>query len=184
MGGDISDVDTDVSQIEGIDGTIPAPAGKQALRRIVLAVGAVVLVVGAGGAAYATRHRPTKHHILTGTLVLSDDDARDVCNPTDTYSDLSDGAQVIVRDAGDRIIAKGSLDRGTADTVPFNPSAGSARTAETHNLCRHAFAVAVPETGFYRITIGRRNITYSKVALAAKNWAISLSLNALRTGAG
>ena len=180
----MSDVDTDVSQIEGTDGTTPAPAGKQARRRIVLAVGAVVLVVGAAGAAYATRHRPTKHHTLTGTLVLSDNDARDPCNPTDNYSDVSDGAQIIVKDADDTIIAKGSLDRGTADTAPFNPSAGSARTPETHNLCRHTFAVVVPETAFYRIIIGRRPIAYSKADLAAKNWAISLSLTPPPIGAG
>jgi hypothetical protein len=180
----MNDGDTDVSPIEGIDGTIPAPAGKQERRRVVLLVGAVVLVVVAGGAAYATRHRPTKHHTLTGTLVLSDNGAGDICNPTGDYSDVSDGAQVVVRDADDKIIAKGNLDRGTADTAHFNPSAGSARTAGSYKVCRHAFAVVVPEIGFYRITIGRRSIHYTKADLRAKNWSINLNLDALPTGAG
>jgi hypothetical protein len=181
----MNDGDTDVSPIEGIDGTVPAPAGKQERRRVVLLVGAVVLVVVAGGAAYVTRHKPTKPHTLTGTLVLSDSGAgEDICNPTDDYSDVSDGAQVVVRDADDKIIAQGNLDRGTADTAPFNPSSGSGRTGQTYKVCRHAFTVVVPEIGFYRITIGRRAIPYTKADLKAKNWSINLNLDAPPPGAG
>jgi hypothetical protein len=180
----MSDVDTDVSQTEGTGGTVPAPAGKQARRRLVLAVGAVVLVVAAGGAAYATRQKPTKHHTLTGTLVLSDNDTPDTCNPTDNYSDLSDGAPVSAIDANEKILATSTLDRGVADTVPFDPVAGSARTAQTHKVCRHAFKLVLPETKFYRFTIGKRAISYTKADLVARNWAILVNLNPPPIGAG
>jgi hypothetical protein len=180
----MSDVDTDVSESEGGGGTGPTPGGKQARRRIVLAVGAVVLVAGAGGAFFATRPGPAKDHRLTGTLVLSNNEVPDPCNPSDTYSDVSDGAPITVQDDNDKILARGSLDKGILGEVPFDPTAGFSRTTELHKVCRHSFAVVVPETGFYRFTIGKRNIAYTKKDLVARNWAIILNLSAPPTPAG
>jgi hypothetical protein len=180
----MSDVDTDVSPTEGTGATTPAPAGKQGRRRLVLAVGAVVLVVAAGGAAYATRQKPAKDHTLTGTLVMSDNNTPDVCNPTDTYSDVSDGAPISVSDGDDKVVATSTLGRGTPDTVPFNPDVGSSRTAGSYKVCRHAFKVVVPDTKYYRIVIGKRAIAYAKADLVSKNWAIILNLSPPPTGAG
>ena len=180
----MSDVDTGVSQSEGAGGTGPAPAGKQARRRIVLAVGAVVLVAGAGGAFFATRPGPAKDHRLTGTLVLTHNAVPDPCNPTDNYSDVSDGAPITVQDGNDKIIARGNLDKGTPGEVPFDPTAGFSRATQLNRVCRHSFALVVPETGFYRIIVGKRPINYSKKDLVARNWSIILNLSPPPIGAG
>ena len=180
----MSDVDTDVSQSENGGGTGQAPAGKQARRRIVIAVGAVVLVAAAGGAFFATRPEPAKDHKLTGTLVLSNNQVPDPCNPNDTFSDVSDGAPVTIQDENEKVLARGSLDKGALGEVPFDPTAGFSRTTELHKVCRHSFAVVVPETGFYRFTIGKRAISYTKKDLVARNWSIIMNLSAPPIPAG
>ena len=179
----MSDVGTDVSQSESNDKPGPDPAKKRP-PRIVIVAGAVVLVVVAGGAFFATRPKPAKDHKLIGTLVMSHNYVPDACNPNDTFSDVSDGAPITVSDDNDKVVAKGSLDKGVPGEVPFDPTAGFSRTTQLNRICRHSFTVVVPDMSFYRIVIGKRAINYSKKDLVQRNWSIILNLSPPPIGAG
>jgi len=180
----MSDVGTGVSESEGTGQPAGAGAKKGPPRRIVIAVGAVVLVIVAGGAFFATRPEPAKDHKLTGTLVLTHNAVPDTCNPNDNYADVSDGAPVTVSNNDDKVVVEGKLDKGVPSQVPFDPTAGFSRTTQLNRICRHTFTVTVPDMGFYRIIIGKRAINYSKKDLVQRNWSIILNLSPPPIGAG
>lgn len=144
---------------------------------------AVLTACGGGAAASAT----PSGHTLTGTMTLTDAGAfaldlpqpgptAQVFNgpsptPTPTpdcqgsggYSDLQAGAQVIVRDASEKTIAKGTLKPG----LPLD--------ADT---CRFGFSVSgIPDSDFYSVEVSHRGaLTYSAKDLDATGWALDLTI--------
>jgi len=123
---------------------------------------------GGGGDAGSTDSKtsPSQPNI-TGTLTLSDSDFLflkngDPCSGSGGYSDIHGGAQVVVKDESDELIATGSL------------SAGHVSSGQ----CDFPIAVRnVPDANFYTIQVSHRGgISYSREELKAKGWMVGLSL--------
>lgn len=90
------------------------------------------------------------------------------------YSDLVDGAQFIVRNAGGTIVAKGALGRGRTVYVG-EPDAKLLRDIEWE--CHFSYAVDdVPFSEFYAIETVRNTLTYSFGELEARRWRVDLTI--------
>lgn len=90
------------------------------------------------------------------------------------YSDLVDGAQFIVRNAGGTIVAKGELGRGRTVYVG-EPDAKLLRDVEWE--CHFSFAIdGVPFSEFYAIETVRNTLTYSFDELEALRWSVDLTI--------
>jgi hypothetical protein len=107
-------------------------------------------------------------HTISGTLLLTDTTGGNFstgqqCAGSGGYNDLSVGANVVVRNEADTIIATGSI-------------IGS--IAQSTSECALSFlAVGVPEAKFYSLVIGHRTgPAYSAADLAANHWALALSI--------
>jgi hypothetical protein len=98
-----------------------------------------------------------------GSFVLTDSptDGGQVCAPTDGYSDISAGAQVIVSDSSGKTLAIGSLQ---------NPTAGS-------GTCSYSFAVHNVPVGkkFYGVEVSHRgSVKESENDMTSGSVALSL----------
>jgi len=95
----------------------------------------------------------------------------DTCEVTGQYYYIRAGAQVVVKDAAETIIASGALEPGI--TVEGN-YLGSPRA------CRFVFAVeGVPTSDFYWIEVGdsgRHALGLSYSELASQNWTVDLGV--------
>ena len=109
-------------------------------------------------------------HTLTGNLTLTS--AGDfpqlavdnpVCTGTGGYDDLTEGAEVTVRDDKDKLIATGNL------------LAGFRIDDDT---CTFKYVIAkVPSAKFYVVTVTHRGgVTYSAAELAQHKWTIETSI--------
>lgn len=97
------------------------------------------------------------HETMNGTTFPCPD------GPGGGYSDMSDGASVVVKDNVGKTIAIGALSNGTLDGFSVR------------------FDIEVPDIPltipFYEVTIGdRKGQTYPNAKLVADDWRISLSL--------
>ena len=84
------------------------------------------------------------------------------------FSDVSQGADVVVRNGEDDIIASSSLGAGTYRTPGLMTDA----------YCEYAFTLDVTDTGFYQLVIGNRDAPlYSYEELVEQGWLVELSLS-------
>lgn len=92
--------------------------------------------------------------VVSGAITITDEK----CNRRglDGYSDIHEGAQVLVKDASGEIVAVGELLDGSADPLMASPN------------CRYAFTVAGVPTGlaYYQVSISHRGgLTYTEEEL-------------------
>ena len=110
---------------------------------------------------------------LTGSLTLTKGtwEVGERCVGDDGYSDIRQGAQVVIRGPDGTIVATGRLRNGEAISVSI---AGLSLAPD----CEFPFSVAsVPDEDFYSIEVSHRGeITYSRDDLEALNWELDLSL--------
>lgn len=111
---------------------------------------------------------------LSGTLTLGSgafvwnnaSDGSTPCVGYQGYSDIAEGAPVVITDQGGTVIATGQLDHGSATVGADNRGTSCTFTFEVKN---------VPDKPFYGVTVSHRGTqTYS--AEKAKGGLISLSL--------
>lgn len=114
-----------------------------------------LLLVGCGGG-----------QAISGTFVLTDSEVAwtsTSCSGTGGYSDIREGANVVVKDGTGTII-------GTAALVS-DPVRSSA------SRCAYTFTVPVKDAEFYAVEVGRRGaLTYSKAEIEAQGWAVGFTL--------
>jgi hypothetical protein len=97
---------------------------------VLLTVGAVVVAAVAGVVLYqAVRPKPVT---IVGTLTITSNiDGGKVCQGTKGYSDIHDGAEVVIHDSTGKVIATGELDEGV----------GSGVIADFARMCTFHFTV-------------------------------------------
>lgn len=131
-------------QPDSLAQVIPAaPVRRRRLWPWIAAAGAALLVV-AVAATLAVAAFGDDMVKVSGTLTLVDKDAywSGNCAGTGGYSDIREGAQVIVTDAAGKTVGVGALSKGVPD--------GS-------TVCRFTLDVSVPAgLGFYGVELGRR----------------------------
>ena len=117
----------------------------------VLGVVGLIIALVVGGAS---------GHTLTGTITVYDYSSTG-CDLSVGYSDMREGARVIVTDASDKVIASSYLDEGGGDY-----------------LCEFPFTVKdVPDRDEYWIEIGNRGeLHYDKSELEDMDWKLELTL--------
>jgi hypothetical protein len=131
---------------------------------IVLAV-----LLAACGSPSATPSPTPSGHDLKGTILLTDAGRwsnvgpGDPCEGQGGYDDIIEGADVVVRNQADEIIATSSLGPGTN---------------RGNDHCAFAFTVEeVPDAEFYSVEVSHRGaLTYSKAELDGMDWNLSLNL--------
>lgn len=118
---------------------------------------------------------PNTVHELTGSITLrypgysgtttNSADLGQDCQGTGGYSDIREGARVVVRDGNGTTLATTSLLVGTV---------------ESGGYCRLDLEpVDLPESDFYRISAGndsRGTLEYAMAELEGLNWTVDLSL--------
>lgn len=145
-----------------------------------LAIGVGIVACGSGSDGEGGSDRtPTGGNTINGSITITDtfqvigivpgtNPKGDPCftSTYGGYDDIQVGAQVLVRDASDKIIGTGSL--GNGGGVPHGDSA----------WCAFPFTVdRLPEADFYSIEVTHRKpLTYSRDELEALNWTVDLKL--------
>ena len=121
-------------------------------------------------------------HTVTGTLTLASNGTRPIdqlamsgkvieaCDYSDLgreNSDIYTGAQITLKNASGKLIAKGTLQGGTI--VSLNGMGG----------CEFVFVLQdVPKTEFYTVDLGtRKGISYSLKDMQEKNWHLKIWLS-------
>jgi hypothetical protein len=143
----------------------PGEGTPRSRKPLFIAVVGVVIVVGAIALTLIMRGGSSSHTI-NGTLTLTDSDFNwsvgKACTGSGGYSDISEGADVTVKNESGRIIANATLEAGTGAAGP----------------CLFPFHVkGVPDAKFYAIEISHRGeLRYSKDELAKQNWIVLPSL--------
>lgn len=161
--------------------------------RLVLGLATSALVSGAcgGKTVYVTVTAPASESAATaaaspteelnklfGTLTLQDYNGIDFegqrfegasCTGRGGYSDIQQGAQVVVKDGSESILAVDSLDRGQQDALIDGGSV---------YYCKFTFYVdAIPTTDFYSIEVSHRGaLTYSAAEMEAQHWHVDFTL--------
>jgi hypothetical protein len=99
-------------------------------------------------------------HTLNGTITVFDDSAFG-CDLSLGYSDMQEGARVIVTDSDDEVVASSTLEEGEGEL-----------------WCEFPFTVDdVPDRDEYWVEVGDRGeIHYDKSELEDMNWELDLSL--------
>jgi hypothetical protein len=109
-------------------------------------------------------------HTISGSLLLIDMSGRGVgysvasgCGGRGGYSDISEGAQVTVRDDAGKVIATGHLGAG-----------GWASGMS----CRFDFTIgSVPDAEFYQVEVSHRGpMSYSRADMEAMHWSVEMTL--------
>jgi hypothetical protein len=81
------------------------------------------------------------------------------------YGDITEGANVTVKNGGGTIVATGALKAGT-----YSTPGGS-------DVCTFAFAVSVPKEDFYDLTVSHRgDQNYSFSDMQQRGWNVALTL--------
>lgn len=154
-------------------------------------VGVVVLVLMAAATAGCGGAKP--QHPLTGTVTVYAEDGTDVHFTTDSaslygspvdhapkgtpcvteggFSDIAEGADVVVKDETGKIVANGNLGGGVlakAEVVPENEPP----------QCSFTFSLlAVPKASIYTIGVANRgDVTFSYPDLQTDGWQVALSI--------
>jgi hypothetical protein len=118
-------------------------------------------------------------HTIRGEILLADTafakfeelsievNADGSCYGTGGYGDMSEGANVVVRNGLGDVIESSQLGQGKSEA-----------SNETAAFCRFAFAVEdVPDSTFYAIEIAHRGeVNYSMAEMESRNWKVELSL--------
>lgn len=148
------------------------------MRRLVGPMVALTVLVACGGSSNTTQTAATKTgRTLAGTITIQKDVGTvfkigDECKGFGGYEDINDGAQVVVKDQGGKILAVGSVEKGAA--------IDSGRTTLAFYVvwCRFRFAVPnIPERPFYTVEVAHRGaMTYSRIDLDSKGWNLDLTL--------
>lgn len=105
---------------------------------------------------------------VEGSLVLKE--MTNVDNPTcrgrESYDDINEGAQVVVKDETGAIIATSSL------------SGGTPVTANLGGYCQFTFQVTVPaDRDFYSFEVSHRGeLTYSNAEMESMGWTVAFEL--------
>lgn len=173
------------------------------LPRKVLVVSAGLLVLAACGASSRATSKTTPTnapfvtapttHSLTGSLALGsgvypanftvDDSIHsrfggDLCYGRAGYDDITEGAQVVVKDASGTIVATGSLGAGEANGTAGDIGPNGQLVPSTATTCTFPITVgSVPDSSFYSVEVSHRGAqTYSRDQLVANGWTIALSL--------
>lgn len=92
--------------------------------------------------------------------------AGELCRGTGGYDDVREGAQVVVKDGGGKIIASTSL------------SSGKVARPEYTWRCQFEFTIEdVPKADFYQIEVSHRGaLTYPRQELEERGWFVSFTL--------
>jgi hypothetical protein len=96
------------------------------------------------------------------------------CSGTTGYTDITQGAQVRVRNEKGKVLGVGALGAGKPDPESVSTFQGQ----ELLSVCKFAFAVkGVGDAKFYSVEVAHRGeITYSAKQLAKKHWKVALTL--------
>ena len=149
------------------------------LRLIVVPV-LVLLVFGCSGggsdnsdsASDATASEAQTYRVQ-GSLTLRDGswDVGESCRGSGGYSDITSGAQVVVRNQDGTILATGRLGAGTAVQIPGTTLTFTGR-------CEFRFDVrSLPKEDFYSFEVSHRGeITYSFQEMRSASWEVHLTL--------
>lgn len=129
---------------------------------------ASVVLVGCGSAAAPPRSSPTASPTpevqeLTGQLTLHDPDTVAAgCVGQGGYDDITEGADVVVKDQNGTVVATGSLQAGTAQGGD----------------CVYPFRVAgVPKEAFYVVEVSHRGeLHYSYAEMQGNGWTVAMTL--------
>jgi hypothetical protein len=160
----------------------PLAWGRRAMLRTALgllgiAVIATVALVGCGGGNGGGGTSEPTAHSLSGQITVKHMQTYppsgmrwggDSCRESGGYSDMREGAQVVVKDGSGSVIAVGALGPGEA------PGAAGEKSPD----CQFPFSVAgIPVEEFYSIEVSHRGATtFSHDELEAQGWTVSLSL--------
>lgn len=119
--------------------------------------------------ASTTTTLPTE--TITGSIELQEGmlSPRDNCSGQGGYDDLTEGAQVVVKDGDGNVIGTGRLDAGRSVEA----------IAGTMWFCTFDFSVEVPaDRPFYVIEVSHRGeLTYSLADMQENDWTLSLTLD-------
>ena len=108
--------------------------------------------------------------VLRGTMSIPHrapaPSAEELCRGTGGYDDVREGAQVVVKDGGGKIIASTSL------------SSGKAARPDYTWRCQFDFAIQdVPKADFYQVEVSHRGaLTYSRQDMEERGWFVALTL--------
>lgn len=147
---------------------------------VVLLMALVLSACGDDGSGGEGTASPTSESTreITGTFTLKGFDAEEdltlgyfakppngaPCQGDEGYDDISEGAQVVVRDESGTTIATGRLEPGA-----YSRAEGD---------CIFEFSVVgVPEADFYSVEVSNRGeLTYPRDELEAAGWSVELTL--------
>lgn len=136
------------------------------MRRLIILATLALALTACGGGSPATPAAP-RTHTITGLVDLEVGSTRNgsTCTGAGGFSDLKEGAQVLILNEDGTTIATGSLASGT-----FQPARGV--------LCTWSFTIAdVPDAKFYKAKINHRDgPSYSYADLEQRGWKIELRL--------
>jgi hypothetical protein len=150
-------------------GILTVVAAAVALIAGVLAI--IVLVPGEG----------SEGQQIHGSLALSDIDTSeftdlsvtnlgDTCYGTGGYDDISEGAQVVLRDGEGKVIGTSSLNEGHSNL--------GCEVGDVIAICTFEFIIEdVPSSDFYSVEVSHRGeINFSHEELERQGWEVSLTL--------
>lgn len=149
-----------------------------------------IIIVAVIAAVAATRLGGATKLTLRGDIAITDEqmvlmghssgtpslDVRDdgSCTATDGYDDIADGAQVTVRDPGNRVIGTGYLTGGHGrDTTSPGIFDGITNESQT---CSWQFTVPrLPKEKFYQVSVTHRgNVTFTYAQVRADDVHLTL----------
>jgi len=146
--------------VDAMQRKTPPPKGRRngSMRFVLI----VLLLAGCASPSPAT-------HIIEGAMALTDSDGwypaqlGDPCTGQGGYADMTEGAQVVVRDGAGETLAVGNLEAGRL---------------LKWNQCAFAFTIeGIPTADFYRIEVAHRGeLTYPAIDLAYREWQVVFTL--------
>lgn len=132
------------------------------MKSTLVCAGVVLLLVACGGSVAASTHD------MTGSIAVSQYmGSRGLgteCTGHGGYDDIHEGAAVVVKDEGGKILATSQLDAGKITGL---------------GECTFAFSVgSVPDASFYQFEVSHRGeVTYAKKDLSDAGWTVKLTLS-------
>lgn len=140
------------------------------MRRTLIGVVSLIAIAGCGGSGPASEHLRGDVLVVDRlTYVDSGDVLGSSCEGQSGFSDLRDGAQVVVKDGEGTIVGTARLGSGKlANDGHVNKPAADA--------CQFAFDLSIPRRDYYSVEVASRVQTVARRDLEQAGWQIHLTL--------